>query len=149
MKDIEGCMAALWGKNAPAGYAALQELLAESRESAAVYPYFNQFLEQLGSTNSYFRTRALALIVANAKWDTDYLIDGSIGPILSHVTDPKPITARKFIQDLPALAAAKPDLRGDILRALSRADPLRYPLSMRPLVEKDIQNAVKAIENAV
>ncbi len=146
MRDLEGCIAALWGKNASSGYAALQELLAESRESAAVYAYFNQFLEQLSSTNSYFRTRALALIVANAKWDTDYLIDGSIGPVLAHITDPKPVTARKFVQDLPALAAAKPDLREDILRALSRADTLRYPLSMRPLVEQDIRNAVEAIE---
>ena len=136
----------LWSKAPSQGYAALKELLEISGESGAVYPYMDQFMEKLNSDNSYFRTRALALIVANAKWDTDCRIDENIDAILSHITDPKPITARQFIRDLPALAAAKPDLRQDILSALRRADTLRYPLSMRPLVERDIRNTVEEID---
>ena len=136
----------LWSKKPSEGYAALKEMLKACQDSNAVYPYMNQFLEKISDDCSYFRTRALALIIANAKWDTDCLIDENIDAILSHITDPKPITARQFIKDLPALAAAKPDLRQDILSALRRADTLRYSLSMRPLVERDIRNAIAEIE---
>lgn len=140
-------MEALWSKKTSEGYAALKELLAISQESDAVYAYMDQFVEKLDSDNSYFRTRALALIVANAKWDTDYKIDENIDAILSHVTDCKPITARQFIKELPRLAKDKPDLKEDILSALRHADTLRYPLSMRPLVDGDIRNAVMEIEH--
>ena len=138
---------ALWSKQPSEGYAALKELLNISRDSSAVYPYMRQFLEKISDENSYFRTRALALITANAKWDTDCLIDENLDAILSHVTDAKPITARQFIQRLPDLAAAKPDLRRDILHALSHADTRPYPLSMRPLVEQDIRSAIAAMES--
>lgn len=136
----------LWSQNTSEGYAALKELLAVSLESNAVYPYIGLFIEKLDSPNSYFRTRALALIVANAKWDTDYKIDENLDAILSHITDYKPITARQFVKQLPALAREKPELRQDILSALQSADTLRYPLSMRPLVEGDIRKAIAEIE---
>lgn len=139
----------LWSKKTSEGYAALKGLLALSRESDEVYPYMEQLIEKLDSENSYFRTRALALIAANAKWDTEYKIDENIDRILAHITDDKPITARQFIKDLPILAEAKPELRQDILSALRRADTLRYPLSMRPLVEGDIRDAVMEIEKGM
>lgn len=136
----------LWSKKASEGYAALKKLLELSEGSDVVYRYMDCFIEKLSSENSYFRTRALALIAANARWDSDCKIDENIGAILAHVTDPKPITARKFIACLPELAAAKPDLRKDILAELYHADTRRYPLSMRPLVEADIRQAVMEIE---
>lgn len=143
---MEKLLATLWGKKASEGYTALKELLAISQSSNALYPYMEDFIEKIDSDNSYFRTRALALIAANAKWDTDYKIDENIEAILAHITDPKPITARQFIKDLPLLAQSKPDLRQDILYALHSADALCYPLSMRPLVEKDIRRAILEIE---
>lgn len=136
----------LWSKKASEGYAALKELLKVSQDSNELYQYMGIFIEKMSSDNSYFRTRALALIVANAKWDTDYIIDENIDGILSHITDYKPITARQFIKDLPSLAGNKPDLRQDILTALRGADTLRYSLSMRPLVDEDIRKAIAAIE---
>lgn len=137
----------LWSKNTSEGYAALKELLALSDASNAVYRYMEQFIEKIDSENSYFRTRALALIVANAKWDADDKIDENIDAILSHITDYKPITARQFIKGLPVLARDKPDLRQDILSALRCADTLRYPFSMRSLVDADIRKAILEIEN--
>ena len=86
----------LWSKKASEGYAALKELLAISQSTNEIYPYMEVFVEKLNSDNSYYRTRALALIVANAKWDTDYKIDENIDAILAHITDAKPITARQF-----------------------------------------------------
>lgn len=136
----------LWSKKPSEGYEALKELLAISQSANEIYPYMEIFIEKLASDNSYFRTRALALIAANAKWDTGCKIDENIDAILAHITDPKPITARQFIKDLPLLAKSKPDLRQDILSALHGADTLRYPLSMRPLVDEDIRKAILEIE---
>ena len=96
----------LWSKKTSEGYAALKELLTISQSSNALYPYMENFIKKIDSDNSYFRTRALALIVANAQWDTDYKIDENIDAILAHITDVKPITARQFIKDLPRLAKA-------------------------------------------
>lgn len=136
----------LWGKDTKAGYRALQEMLALSQSCDAAYPYMGQFLEKLDSPNSYFRTRALALLSANAKWDTQGQIEGHIQEILAHITDEKPITARKCIQGLPALGRAKPSLRPAILAALGSANISHYPPSMRPLVEGDIRQAVRELE---
>ena len=136
----------LWSKKTSEGYAALKELLTISQSSNALYPYMENFIKKIDSDNSYFRTRALALIVAYAQRDTDYKIDENIDAILAHITDVKPITARQFIKDLPRLAKSRPDLRQDILSALRGADALRYSLSMRPLVEGDIRKAILEIE---
>ena len=129
----------------------MKQLLAISEESNRVYPFLARFLDLLNHDHSYVRTRALLLIAANAKWDSECQIDENLDKILAHVTDPKPITARQFIQSLPALAAAKPDLRKEILDVLRRADSLRYSSSMRPLIDADIRKATLAIcpeENA-
>lgn len=147
MVPIEDLLAQLTAKHPAEGCAAMKELLEISETSDRVCPYLERFFGMMESDNSYIRTRGLLMIVANARWDKDYLIDENISQILLHITDPKPITARQFIQSLPALASAKPDLREDILAALRRADTLRYPLSMRPLVDEDIRKAILAIES--
>lgn len=138
---------ALWGRDTAAGYEALQKLLAASQASGKVYPYMGQFLEKLGSGNSFFRTRALALLFANAKWDTQNQIEAHIDQILLHITDQKPVTARCCIQGLPALGRAKPGLRPAILAALRNADTSLYPPSMRPLVDRDIQKALQELDS--
>ncbi|MEA4934142.1 MAG: SufBD protein [Lawsonibacter sp.] len=145
MAHIEDLVAQLTVKRPTDGCAAMKELQTIGETSDAVYSYMARLIGMLDSDNSYVRTRGLLLIVANARWDTDSLIDENINQILSHITDPKPITARQFIQSLPALATAKPNLRADILAALRKTNTLRYPLSMRPLVDGDISKAILII----
>lgn len=145
MTDLAAQVARLRSKNQKEGHAAMQLLQRESEQSDAVYAYFDEFAALLDSAQSYERTRGLTLIAANARWDADCKIDELIDRYLSHVTDPKPITARQCIAQLPALARCKPDLRDDIVRALRWADTDRYAGSMRPLVQKDIQNALAEI----
>lgn len=65
---------------------------------------------------------------------------------LKHITDVKPITARQCIKLLPMIAGDKPELKNDILSALHKADISVYDDSMRPLVYKDIQKALKEIQ---
>lgn len=151
MKNPEQLVQQLTAPKASDGCDAMKQLLAISEESNRVYPFLSRFLDLLNHDHSYVRTRALLLIAANAKWDSECQIDENLDKILAHITDPKPITARQFIQSLPALAAAKPDLRKEILDALRLADSLRYSSSMRPLIDADIRKATLAIcpeENA-
>ena len=105
-----------------------------------------QFAKMLHSDNSYIRTRGLTLIAYNAKWDKDYKIDEIIDDYLKHITDDKPITARQCIQLLPMIAKNKPELKNDIIRALSKIDASIYTDNMRSLVYKDAQKSLEEIQ---
>ena len=136
----------LFDKNNNVAYKALQELQKESEETDCVYPFIDRLSDMLDSDNSYIRTRGLTLLAYNAKWDRANKIDEIIDGYLEHITDVKPITARQCIKLLPMIAKDKPELKEDILSALHRADVSFYEDSMRPLVYKDIQKALKEIQ---
>ncbi|EOS71624.1 hypothetical protein C818_00427 [Lachnospiraceae bacterium MD308] len=136
----------LFDKDNKTAYKALQELQKESEETDHVYPYMERLSDMLESDNSYIRTRGLTLLAYNAKWDRANKIDEIIDGYLEHITDVKPITARQCIKLLPVIAKDKPELKEDILSALRRADVSFYEDSMRPLVYKDIQKALKEIQ---
>lgn len=136
----------LFDKNNNVAYKALQELQKESEKTNSVYVYMDKLGDMLDSDNSYIRTRGLVLLAYNARWDIDNKIDEIIDEYLKHITDVKPITARQCIKLLPMLAKDKPELKEDILSALHRADVSFYEDSMRPLVYKDIQKALKEIQ---
>ena len=136
----------LFDKDNKTAYKALQELQKESEETDHVYPYMDRLSDMLESDNSYIRTRGLTLLAYNARWDRDNKIDEIIDGYLEHITDVKPITARQCIKLLPVIAKDKPELKEDILSALHKADVSFYEDSMRPLVYKDIQKALKEIQ---
>ena len=137
---------ALFDKDNNAAYKALRELQQESEETDNVYPYMHILSDMLDSDNSYIRTRGLTLIECKAKWDKDCKIDEIIDKYLKHITDVKPITARQCIKLLPTIAKNKLELRNDILSALYKANISLYDDSMRQLIHKDIQNALKEIK---
>ncbi len=145
--DIDACIARLTGKDAKAAYALTQQITAESRESAAWYPYFDRFSELLRHKNSLVRNRTISILAANARWDADGKFDTLLDEFLSHVTDEKPITARQCVAALPKIAAAKPELLPRIRSALKQADLSGYPDSMRPLVLKDIVAALQKMDD--
>lgn len=130
-------------------YQALKELAAASEKSDVVYGYMNIFSKMIFHKNSYIRTRGLILIAANAKWDTDNIIDEIIDEYLKHILDPKPITSRQCIKSLPQIAKYKPGLKEDIIIALEKADTSIYPDTMQPLVYKDITAALKEIKEQI
>ncbi len=144
--DIKSMVNGLMNSDDKYAYQCLKQLEEESSQSSIVYSYFDVFVEMLNNTNSYIRTRGIILIAANAKWDVDYKIDEIINKYLKHITDVKPITARKCIKSLPVLVKYKPELKEDVVNALRMASPLRYKESMQSLVLKDIQNSLEAIK---
>ncbi|HJJ00362.1 MAG TPA: hypothetical protein OIM11_04345 [Coriobacteriaceae bacterium] len=127
-------------------YRALQSLQGTSDSDEAVYAHIDSFIEMMRDSNSYVRTRGLALIACNAKWDEAGKIDGIIDEYLDHVTDVKPITARQCIKSLPKLAETKPHLMPRIVSSLRHADTSAYADSMRSLVQNDICDALLALD---
>ncbi len=146
-EKVEELLEFLTSRNNSQAYQALKALEEMSAESNCLYPHMDKFIAMASSGNSYVRTRGLALIAHNAKWDVDDKIDGIIDGYLEHITDEKPICARQCIKLLPLLAEAKPALASKIVSALRDADVARYPDSMRPLVQKDIRDSLLAIEH--
>lgn len=146
-EKVEELLEFLTSRNNSQAYQALKALEEMSAESNCLYPHMDKFIAMASSGNSYVRTRGLALIAHNAKWDVDGKIDGIIDRYLEHITDEKPICARQCIKLLPLLAEAKPALAPKIVSSLRDADVARYPDSMRPLVQKDIRDSLLAIKH--
>lgn len=145
MESIPALIAALTGKDAKAGRAALEALRQESRRGPQIVRYLPEFFAMLDHPSSYVRTRGFLLIAANARWDTAGWIDSRLDQCLAPIQDEKPVTARQCIQVLPELAWAKPGLIPAIRTALERADASGYPDSMRPLIESDIAQTLAAL----
>lgn len=143
----ETMLAALTGKNDKYARELTEKIIQESRESEKWYDYFQDFVPLLRHPKSLVRNRALTILASNAQWDTENRFDQLLPEYLSHITDEKPITARVCIQTLPELAQAKPQYIPVILRTLEEAELSKYKDSMRPLIEKDIQE-VKRILSA-
>ena len=130
----------LCDKNANTGRNAMEILKEESHLSDKLYSYIEVYLKMLESGNSYVRNRALGLIAANAKWDSDNKIDFNLSAILRHITDDKPITARECIKAVGEIIKAKPYLFSKVKSVLKAADTSKYAGSMRLLIDKDIMD---------
>lgn len=142
MMDLER----LTGRDANDAWAYACEIAAESREDDRWYPALEEAASLLRHKNSLVRSRGIAILAANARWDTEKKFDALLDELLAHVTDEKPITARQCIQALPEIAAARPDLIPRIRTALEHADLSGFRDSMRPLLLKDIASALGRLE---
>lgn len=145
MEQTEAWVMGLTVKTASDGCRFMRMLQAESMRSNEVYRYFDRFVEMLSNENSYVRSRALILIAANARWDSENRLGSIFRQYLSHILDSKPITARQCVKCLPEIAACKPELRQCIREALQSADLSGYADSMRPLIARDISETLRSI----
>ena len=122
-----------------------ERIIAESRETDAWYGCFDEFASLMNHSKSLVRSRTLSIIASNVRWDDENKFDRIMPKFLLHITDEKPITARQCIKALAETGRAKPYLIPDILSALRSVDLSRYKDSMRPLIEKDISQAVERL----
>ena len=120
-------------------------IIAESRETDVWYEYFDTFASLLNHPKSLVRNRALHILAANAQWDEENRFDAILPEFLTHVTDEKPITARQCIQALAQVGLAKPQYILQILSCFHNADLSKYKDSMRPLIEKDMEETEKVL----
>lgn len=145
MMDAGEFLARLTDKNAVAACAFADRIACQSRESDCWYPYVDETITLLGHKNSLVRNRAIEILAANARWDAAGKLDAAMDELLTHVTDEKPITARKCIQALSEITAAKPNLIPRIRTALEHADLTGYRDSMQPLILKDIVAVLRGL----
>ena len=124
-----------------------ERIISESRETDCWYGCFDEVASLLSHPKSLVRNRALNILAANARWDDENRFKRVLPEFLSHITDEKPITARQCIKALAEVGRAKPELIPMIVPALRDSDFSRYKDSMRPLIEKDITETIKALEN--
>lgn len=130
--------ACLVDKNAKSACAYTDKLSVESRECNRWYPYLDDFAMLV-------RNRAISILAANARWDSQNRYEALMDDFFPHITDEKPITARQCIQALPEIAAAKPALIPRMRAALEDANLTGYRDSMQPLILKDIVSALQKI----
>lgn len=142
MKSIQQLISTLTTGEATAAHHALTLLLAESRESDAVFPHWDIFVALLSGKSGYQRIRGALLLIENAQWDKEDKTVAILPTLLALISDPKPIVARQCIKALPTLAAAKPELIPTIRTALCNATPGTYRGTMAPLVANDIANTL-------
>lgn len=141
----ENIIAQLTAKPDKAACEFAEKIIAESQETDVWYGCFDDFVSLLDHSKSLVRNRAINILAANARWDEENRFDRVLPDFLSHITDEKPITARQCIKALAQIGAAKPQHITEILVCLKAADLSKYKDSMRPLIEKDIEETVKVL----
>ena len=140
-------IAKLTAKDDKYACALADKIISESQETDEWYEYFDDFATLLDHPKSLVRNRALYILAANAQWDEENRFDKIISDYLTHVTDEKPITARQCIKALAQVGLAKPQYIPRILSCLRAADLSKYKDSMRPLIEKDIEETERILKN--
>ena len=142
MQDI---IAKLTTKDDKYACAIADKIISESQDTDEWYEYFDAFASLLNHPKSLVRNRALHILAANAQWDYENRFDAILEDYLAHITDEKPITARQCIKTLVQVGIAKPQYIPRILSCFHDADLSKYKDSMRPLIEKDMEETERLL----
>ena len=121
------------------------KIISESQDTDEWYEYFDEFASLLNHPKSLVRNRVLYILAANAQWDDENRFDAILEDYLAHITDEKPITARQCIKALAQVGMAKPQYIPRILSCFHDADLSKYKDSMRPLIEKDMEETERLL----
>jgi len=144
MQDI---ISKLTAKDDKYACAIADKIISESWNTDEWYEYFDAFASLLNHPKSLVRNRVLHILAVNAQWDDENRFAAILPKFLSHITDEKPITARQCIKALTQVGQAKPQYIPRITEALREADLSKYKDSMRPLIEKDIEDTYRTLQN--
>lgn len=137
----------LTAKDDKYAWAFTEKIISESKLTDEWYEYLDLFSSLLDHSKSLVRNRAINILAANAQWDDDNKFDLIMPKLLECVVDEKPITARQCIKALAQIGTAKPQYIPQILLCFSNANLSKYKDSMRPLIEKDMEETIGILEN--
>lgn len=143
----ENIISELTSKNDKYACALADKIISESRETDEWYEYFDDFATLLSHKKSLVRNRAFGILSANIRWDDENKFDSYLDEYLSHITDEKPISSRQCIKSLAEIGRSENRYIPPILKALVDADLSKYKDSMRPLIEKDIEEVKSILTN--
>ena len=142
---MQGIIAKLTAKDDKYACAIADKIISESQDTDEWYEYFDAFSSLLNHPKSLVRNRVLYILAANAQWDDENRFDAILEDYLAHITDEKPITARQCIKTLVQVGMAKPQYIPRILSCFHDADLSKYKDSMRPLIEKDMEETERLL----
>lgn len=135
-------------KNDKYAYALADKIISESQVTDEWYEYFDEFAALLDHPKSLVRNRAIYILAANARWDAENRFDRILSGFLQHITDERPVTARQCVKALAQVGLAKPQYIPRILSCFHEADLSKYKDSVRPLIEKDMEETEKILTDS-
>lgn len=136
----------LTAKDTKQAYGAFLELERLSEETDDLYPFTEQFAEMVLDKAWAVRCRGFRLFCKQARWDGDGVIDRHLDRTLAILEDEKPTAVRQALAALLDMAPYKPELWPVIRQRVEAMDWNRYKDSMAPLIQKDIQRLLDAMQ---
>ena len=140
-------IAQLTSKDDKHAWALAQQIIDESRTSGKWYAYFDDFASLLTHKKSLVVSRAVLILAALAKWDSENRFEMILPAFLSNINHKKAITARQSIKAAVQLGKANPQYIPAITACFHSMDLSKYKKSMRPLIEKDIAEAENTLSD--
>ena len=104
------------------------------------------FSEMLDDKNSHVRTRAFMLICNQAKWADNGQIEVVFAQMKALLYDVKPTVVRQCLGSLHEVILYRPEMIELIREAVNNIDLSIYKDSMSPLIKKDMDVLLSAIE---
>lgn len=126
-------------------YQFLLQLEVKSAQSNELYECFDDFVELLKSEKSFVRVRGLRLACAQVQWDIENKIEKNLSTLLCMLNDEKPTAVRQCLESLHIVVLYKPETIEEIEDKLNEMDLSKYKDSMRPLIQKDIEELRKVM----
>lgn len=137
----------LYDKDTKESYQNLLELEELSKTSNELYQYIDNFFEMINHEKYAIRTRGYRMFCEQTKWDIDNKINENIDKLLLEIKDEKPTAVRQKLQSLQNVILCKKELQSKIKQSVLKLDTSEYKDTMRPLIEKDIENILKLIDS--
>lgn len=142
---MEDIIVRLQDKDDKKAYELTKSMLVESADSNKYYPYFADFISFLSNRSSFIRTRGFMLACAQAPWDEEGKLAGSISELLKLLKDDKPTVIRQCLLALVPVVQYQPQLGRIIAQAVREIDLTKYKDSMTPLIRHDQEKLLALI----
>ena len=144
--ELDILLSMLTAKDTKRGYGAFLELEHLSEESDDLYPYTERFADMVSDRAWAVRCRGFRLFCKQARWDGDGVIDRHLDRTLAILEDEKPTAVRQALAALLDVVPYKRELWPVIRQLVEAMDTTRYKDSMAPLIQKDIQRLLDAMQ---
>ena len=144
--ELDILLSLLTAKYTKQSYGAFLEMERLSEESDDLYPYTERFADMVSDRAWAVRCRGFRLFCKQARWDTDGVIDCCLDRALAILEDEKPTAVRQALAALLDVVPHKPELWPVIRVRLETMDLSRYKDSMSPLIQKDMETLLNAMQ---
>ena len=144
--ELDILLSMLTAKDTKQGYGAFLELEHLAEESDDLYLYTERFADMVSDRAWAVRCRGFRLFCKQARWDDAGVIDRCLDQALTILEDEKPAAVRQALAVLLDVVPYKRELWPAIRQRVEVMDLNRYKDSMVPLIQKDMQRLLNAMQ---